>query len=67
MENRKAYNFIKKEVGPEAMKLFPQKFTRDEVLHLMEGYALQECEKVRLSKLDKNIDQLNKILKIIKK
>jgi hypothetical protein len=67
MENRKAYNYIKKEVGPEAIKLFPEKFTRAEVLHLMEGYALQEREKVRLSKLDKKIDQLHKILKIIKK
>lgn len=67
MENRKAYNYIKKEVGPEATKLFPQKFTRAEVLHLMEGYALQECEKIRLTKLDKNIDKLHELLKRIKK
>lgn len=50
-----------------AMSVFPAKFSRVEILIMMEDYATERTEAFRVDKLDKSIDKINALLDRVKK
>lgn len=63
---KKAIAYVKSRVG-DAWDVFPSKFSRAEILIMMEDYATERTEAFRVDKLDNNINKLNTLLDRVKK